>query len=881
MSFSSARRLLLAYAMGLSTIACGGMSEGHRPVADGGAVAAGDCAAPQVWFLDLDGDQFGDDYVRVTACQAPAGYVERGGDCNDYDPLRRPGGSGDPGFVFDRCGQGQPVEAMNAKAEWTPLFSSQAGGSGSMVEESGGCSGNRLAFTYDLPEPSACGDASCAWVAMRKTPATPLDVSGSDYLLVPFHGDPNDPGLQVELSLESEGCRVGWLFPNASNLPARRTAVVPLKWFGTPGPGRGCSVDLSKVKAIEIGVRLQAPAADIGGRDTGVLHLDAITAVKASDLRVSPSFFACPSTQDFGARGRVVADLLKRHKDSVSQHGHPFVASWFEQTPSRYAIYDQALLLTVFTLEAALWGSSDARDAARAVAEGLLDLQNRISDGTGHWVDHYLDQGEGSGVVAPAEASLRFGDVAWVVMALDLFRDLLWPSPRQPVDDAIAFGAHWLESGIDAYRDTGHTVGAIGEGSRDNISTFFALVAAERFARAAEMKKALLDTVWKADEQRLWRGGQDPRLTLDVVGSWGVEFLRAVGEHDKALAGLGLAAGAFAARSPDGKVAGLGDIAGPGQPSVESTGQYLATGGWGSLTLLPDLFSHESDGSFPGSPGDSGGAARAGWHGVAPAAWVYLALSPDVMARLSLPSFADDFEREGHWLVSEDGVASRPECAGKGMGSVSRSTEVTAFAGASLCVVANPGKLSALGSHVTAEKQIADTGYKGTIRLEADVIIPPGGDGQVGPELRLHNQRQVSPGTFAISTLAVRYVANPHDPDFGQWGVWSDSQPGVAGWTVPSALAYELKPGVLYHIRLIGNFDSNRYSDLIITTQDSSIPDRQKAFDLSEHAIPVEPAQASQEGVWVGLAAESQDNGCGVGAPTEYRVCYDNLMVRR
>jgi hypothetical protein len=225
-------------------------------------------------------------------------------------------------------------------------------------------------------------------------------------------------------------------------------------------------------------------------------------------------------------------------------------------------------------------------------------------------------------------------------------------------------------------------------------------------------------------------------------------------------------------------------------------------------------------------------------------------------------------------------MGARPECYGKDLGTAVRSTEGSAPGNASLCVTANPGKLSAKSDHVTAGKSLG-AGQKGTLRLEADVFIPVAGSGQVGPELDLQNTRQVSPGAFTSSTIAVQYMANPDDPNFGNWGVWSDVQPGVAGWKYPSGLTYKLTPGVWYHVKVIGNVESNRYSDLIISTQDASVSEPQKFFDLSSHPILSTPSQASEESLWVGVVAENRWSDCGAAAPTEYRVCYDNLTIRR
>ena len=43
------------------------------------------------FFMDADGDGFGDPATELTACQAPAGFVSTGGDCDDGDPAVNPG----------------------------------------------------------------------------------------------------------------------------------------------------------------------------------------------------------------------------------------------------------------------------------------------------------------------------------------------------------------------------------------------------------------------------------------------------------------------------------------------------------------------------------------------------------------------------------------------------------------------------------------------------------------------------------------------------------------------------------------------------------------------------------------------------------------------
>ncbi|MFN7147036.1 MAG: putative metal-binding motif-containing protein, partial [Myxococcota bacterium] len=42
------------------------------------------------WYLDADADGYGDDATALTTCEAPAGYAERGGDCDDADAAFNP-----------------------------------------------------------------------------------------------------------------------------------------------------------------------------------------------------------------------------------------------------------------------------------------------------------------------------------------------------------------------------------------------------------------------------------------------------------------------------------------------------------------------------------------------------------------------------------------------------------------------------------------------------------------------------------------------------------------------------------------------------------------------------------------------------------------------
>jgi hypothetical protein len=49
-----------------------------------------DLGDPQEWYLDADGDGFGDENAMITDCDMPEGYIDNAEDCNDNDILIHP-----------------------------------------------------------------------------------------------------------------------------------------------------------------------------------------------------------------------------------------------------------------------------------------------------------------------------------------------------------------------------------------------------------------------------------------------------------------------------------------------------------------------------------------------------------------------------------------------------------------------------------------------------------------------------------------------------------------------------------------------------------------------------------------------------------------------
>jgi len=298
-----------------------------------------------------------------------------------------------------------------------------------------------------------------------------------------------------------------------------------------------------------------------------------------------------------------------------------------------------------------------------------------------------------------------------------------------------------------------------------------------------------------------------------------------------------------------------------------------------SSFLLAEALAYEDSGTFPGSPDDFAGGPgwNTQWRGIAPAAWTYLALSQDILQRLSL-LFANGCEAGSTWGFFEELVEPNPSCYTSGIGNVACVTAAAAAGTRSLQVSANPGATISKSNHVIAQQHLLSTGLSGIVRYDADVYIPSATatTGQTGPELSMQNTRQVSSGQFTTSTAGIQYAANSADPNGGRWGVWAQVSPGVAAWQFSSTRAFPLSPDTLYHLTMVANFDTNRYESLAIAGGGSTT-----TFALGGVPIAAEPNKFTEEAFWITAEAENRWSNCGSAAATEYRLYYDNLVVRR
>jgi hypothetical protein len=89
----------------------------------GGASGTGGCATMTTYYRDADEDTYGDDATTREACDAPSGYVDRGGDCADDDGARNPGATEICNGLDENCDD--PDEGNTCPAGCVPQLVAQ------------------------------------------------------------------------------------------------------------------------------------------------------------------------------------------------------------------------------------------------------------------------------------------------------------------------------------------------------------------------------------------------------------------------------------------------------------------------------------------------------------------------------------------------------------------------------------------------------------------------------------------------------------------------------------------------------------------------------------------------------------------------------------
>ena len=589
-----------------------------------------------IWYADADGDGFGDRRAPAVACDPPPGHLADGTDCRDDDALFHPAVGSEPPWILDPCVSWLRGDVVASLGGWGELFHSGDCGATdcdpSLAPDSGaevfpwydGCSGNGVVVEYwmepdcgcevDPPGESCCGDDLASWVVLRwdwSDSRGPIDLGDHDFLLLPVLGEVSNHPIKVEPKLQSGDCMVmlGQL-EEYTGLGALRTLVIPLSSFEETGD---CALDRSAVVALEIGIAVPAPEADV--RRDGIFRVDSPAAATADDLRIDVEHLECP-VWDEDLMGRVLDALL------ALQHDHGMLDTWVDPhsgtaEPQLY-VYPQAVALQFFARMFDEFGHGNARDAAAALATALVDTQQP----QGCWFDAYVDDGQ-SLVDGTAGASYE-GNTAWVLLGLQAYVDLVdldATDAMEAIDDGVQCLLHRRE----AFEQAGYPPGGISTGGEANTSTALALLATGYGVEADEVIEFILDELWDHEAGYVHMGLYDPWLAEDQF-TWPVPLLRRAQMESEALLALSLASGVFPTTDWSGQSVGLADF-GPVSPWYEGTAVWSGCGGPGAHRVHEELLAVEVDGmwpasgdAFPGGPGWLGGDLL----GTSQTAWVGL-----------------------------------------------------------------------------------------------------------------------------------------------------------------------------------------------------------------------------------------------------------------
>jgi hypothetical protein len=470
---------------------------------------------------------------------------------------------------------------------------------GSALALIAGYSDTALELSYALDSPPSIGQ----YAQIRCDFNPPLDLSAYDHLRLDWRGDPARANtIEVGLTTVQDATPGNVLidYRHATHRGWWGQLVVPFDLYAAEplfNPGQ--------VSALFVSVTVRGgDPPDVGG--AGRIAIDNVAAVALGPREVPAAFE--PVRPRPAALEAAAGWLASRVPTPGPTPAPRLLKSWDEEPACLAHLYDQALALLVFVRERR-WAAADA------LAGGLAALQ----EPDGSWFETW-DCSTG------AKLGTRWeGAAAWTVFALSRYLDAGGLRPGAAA--ARDLGAQWLASRVgDPCLAFDHT--------EATIDVWWALdTAGPGFEQPAAKLRQCLETVYWNEAMGRFKGGQTPpnaaRPYLDNQ-TWGAAFWRAVGDPDKARRALSYARAALRLPAQGGQLLGLDGQGGPWSVWNEGTAQYVAEGGQDAEELALELLAQQRpDGAMPGGPDEFNGAGvwTSRWHGVAPTAWLYFALS--------------------------------------------------------------------------------------------------------------------------------------------------------------------------------------------------------------------------------------------------------------
>ncbi len=462
-----------------------------------------------------------------------------------------------------------------------------------VVAPIGGYVDTALELAYDL------GSDDGNWSQLRCDFDTPLDLSAYDHLRLDWRGDPQAANsLQIALVDQYDSTQRIW---------ARGTHhVTQHGWWGqlvVPfdflDPWHGGIFDPSQVVGFFVSV-VKDGEEDAGG--AGSLAVDNLSAFNLTD-RAVPADFSEPVPSAWGAEA-AVGWIASQQKASG------LLKSWQEEPGCTAHIYDQALALIVLS-RAGRWAEADA------LVAGLAQAQNP----DGSWYKSYDCSDSAPACV---HCHLWEGDIAWAIYALGRYRALGGTNPVAGI--TLCRATQWMAGQVDPANGC-----LLIEHTEGTLDAWWAFQAAGTQAEADGIRDCLLDNYWDETMGRFLGGFDWHQPYLDNQ-TWGSAFLQAIGREEDARRALSYARGTLLLPAQGGQLFGFDGQGGPWSLWNEGTGQYIAAGGGDAGDLVLELLAQQrADGAVPGSPDAfaGGGVWTTRWHGLAPTAWLYMALQSE------------------------------------------------------------------------------------------------------------------------------------------------------------------------------------------------------------------------------------------------------------